>query len=1557
MHALVDPTSILGVLLFLRGTVNRYWFINNPGELSVQTMAPTRTILVDMPPTPTVLDTEGSLGPSVHLTLFSVLAMMSLVSGAIISFKKTPSFSSMIPLLITVFVVFSSVLGLNVSVVLHIVLEARNEISLATDIYTESVSLLVSILSTMGRVATLYGQQLLLKAFSNSELAAAHNVYQHIVNDVVKFSLPAVERGREGMEEVYRVLPYARVVALFTLLMALIFFIYNTCPCLIRAVINTTTRLIRGLPRTIFLLSKVIVKSAFFLFDIVDKFFIRSVFLCLRIVRVAFKLTGKLIRLIWQSIRHSRTPQVTPDSDDSCSHCLHCMCPRPIPEEDYVWDIELPDDSDRVSFKEIMLFLTLSLWIAGFASNKTRPISVAVVYAPSTVTSLIWSIKGLIFKIFLHLLAMTYETITSLQFILMASAYIVVKSRVRLAIPARKLAGWLWLAIYCAFTYVFARPQGQQAQPPVRNVESVMKTTQPVFVPPPTFRRGGEERKRLAEENKKRNAMRREQRSHRASGARGFNMGNRRRHGVNTHRRRTSIRLIEHGKRWDSFSGYNSWIYLLRARAWENQQTVVDFWLTQDSEAHGLQQTLAELLKTRDPWDKEVEFSRKNLRRQYLRLLFAHPYATESRDVDTHLWRATSYPFIARYKEGITSLDRTIYGPPREQQPRQQGGQQRVVEYRKLLQRFRQFLSEEEKFWVQLITRIRRVFALDDAQRALTALSIVPDDTSATATTAEGPTPRRNQHQFPPESNGVLAAAVTASSTQRQNKMTALGKALVRLGDIERYKEQYNEAGGRPRAGHEDGPPAVPQNRGRSRRGGSAGAGAAPAVVMPRMRNYEKAEQCYRQARLLMPHDGNSSHGLAILALYKKDKFDALVQYYRALCVRAPYEAAAENMQMTLNKALETWKGRQKERVHEEVKASASAEPPRVRVAAFEEKLVALHALFQTQCRRDDPASSLHVVSQQVTDDFKGLVSDRVLPAEMISKVIIMAQGALWRYRSTRQSSSSSHRRSSATSITSTESHIATHLLATHRALLEVGVAQLAEAPEDPSNQDLAQKITAELRRTLPALRLASKWSLGTAPGEHANGHTNTRSRDRRDRGRRSTGPGAPDVGVREFWNAFMQFSSALSRTFPLVRLPPMAVPFEEDVELGGFQPLKTFVSSGGRSGNGSKAPSVNSEVLPEQVHPNEEQLMRIRDLLMDAQALAAAEETPFVLDDGRFEPAAGQPESKPVVQHVIDTTLSQPARTNGEALGALTLQRDSVQEPPVAESDDDSMAETSRTDDDPVGDAFREALNGSDGEDEDDQDEIVWNLGTPTIPTKALVTTAEDLLKGLQRVGGHTRMPSAPQSQLLFGSGASGTSPSIWSTALDGNALKFQGAAAGTTVSQLYPLQQPNTLSQSPFTSPRSQSNGPDVALPVIPAQQPATFPSPAHQRVPSLSQGLPSLNSSQPFGFSGSYSSQTYPSGAAYSTGVPSAYADPVYPPASVAGFRQQYPPGYPMRPINHTRIPSVGQHTHRYGVGGRRDSTKSDAPSIYGPTLLTRPLEGGISIMSGPTSFVEV
>lgn len=54
---------------------------------------------------------------------------------------------------------------------------------------------------------------------------------------------------------------------------------------------------------------------------------------------------------------------------------------------------------------------------------------------------------------------------------------------------------------------------------------------------------------------------------------------------------------------------------------------------------------------------------------------------------------------------------------------------------------------------------------------------------------------------------------------------------------------------------------------------------------------------------------------------------------------------------------------------------------------------------------------------------------------------------------------------------------------------------------------------------------------------------------------------------------------------------------------------------------------------------------------------------------------------------------------------GDLSNQSDS------SDRDDDMMTEASRTDDDPVGDAFRQVMDGShDDIDDGDDDEIVWN-------------------------------------------------------------------------------------------------------------------------------------------------------------------------------------------------------------------------------------------------------
>ena len=308
----------------------------------------------------------------------------------------------------------------------------------------------------------------------------------------------------------------------------------------------------------------------------------------------------------------------------------------------------------------------------------------------------------------------------------------------------------------------------------------------------------------------------------------------------------------------------------------------------------------------------------------------------------------TSYAFISSYKQRIAALDRAMQNNQRNQQQQQQGqprqGNHGVVEHRKLVQRFRQFLADEEKFWTQLVLRLRRLFDLTEAQPALVALGLLTDSTDVTAPNlVEGTDTReavmhgatgRNHYQFPTEDPTV--SFVPTTPEERESRLAILNKALICLGDIARYRELYNESNGRPRAGQED---AVPGRRGRNRRGG------APDVP-PRPRTYDKAQQCYEQARLLVPYEGNPSHQLAILASYQKDSFSSLIHYYRALCVSQPYDTAAENLGTVLSKALEMW--RQRTRRERDKNTSVESQiPPRVRVETFKEKVVVLHALWR----------------------------------------------------------------------------------------------------------------------------------------------------------------------------------------------------------------------------------------------------------------------------------------------------------------------------------------------------------------------------------------------------------------------------------------------------------------------------------------------------------------------------------------------------------------------------------------------------------------------------------
>jgi hypothetical protein len=173
--------------------------------------------------------------------------------------------------------------------------------------------------------------------------------------------------------------------------------------------------------------------------------------------------------------------------------------------------------------------------------------------------------------------------------------------------------------------------------------------------------------------------------------------------------------------------------------------------------------------------------------------------------------------------------------------------------------------------------------------------------------------------------------------------------------------------------------------------------------------------------------------------------------------------------------------------------------------------------------------------------------------------------------------------------------------------LLEIGIREIQEGineagevggDEQQRPEKLAQRITGTFRRTLPALRIANKWVkanvryLQQYPLEDVQEPNASSS---------PTLPNAVRPSLASFWHAWSRFDNQLSEAFPLDLLPSISVDLEEDIDMKGFSPLR-WSSSGGPD-SGSRRPQGEKVAS---VHPNEEQLMRIGDLIVDNKYITA---------------------------------------------------------------------------------------------------------------------------------------------------------------------------------------------------------------------------------------------------------------------------------------------------------------------------------------------------------------
>lgn len=178
---------------------------------------------------------------------------------------------------------------------------------------------------------------------------------------------------------------------------------------------------------------------------------------------------------------------------------------------------------------------------------------------------------------------------------------------------------------------------------------------------------------------------------------------------------------------------------------------------------------------------------------------------------------------------------------------------------------------------------------------------------------------------------------------------------------------------------------------------------------------------------------------------------------------------------------------------------------------------------------------------------------------------------------------------------------ILAYLLDFMQTLLTVGLEQMregqaiSESVTSGGSNALAGFITAPFRRMLPAIHIASRWTR-----MHADLLSEASMDAQNKLGNESST--LLSLSLNGFYSVFAEFSSLVITMFPIEQLPSEDVALEEDVEVRGFLPFQK--DQRGRPG---VSPTWNKRDLSN-VHPNDEHLMRIRDLQRDAQFLTAAE-------------------------------------------------------------------------------------------------------------------------------------------------------------------------------------------------------------------------------------------------------------------------------------------------------------------------------------------------------------
>ncbi|KAL4399492.1 hypothetical protein ACI68E_003873 [Malassezia pachydermatis] len=628
------------------------------------------------------------------------------------------------------------------------------------------------------------------------------------------------------------------------------------------------------------------------------------------------------------------------------------------------------------------------------------------------------------------------------------------------------------------------------------------------------------------------------------------------------------------------------------------------------------------------PWDTDVAAARSALRASYVALLLSCTFTRAAQLVDTMIWSDTTYCFISTMRASLARLERQAQQAPTSKgdAPKQDRKSAKLKAYQTTMDDLLRFIDDESAFYAALLMQITRLFQLDELQDMLTTLRL--QDVS-----------------------GVQASDLTTPSTLRPDMLEAahmpayrhqlyetLQRLLIYLGDLARYREMHAVL-----------PPILAPRR----RGGE-----------PRSPDFARAVQLYHKAHLLLPDHGNPSNQLAVIATFVGDTFGATYQYYRALCVRMPFDKARHNLHRLLDKAFAAWSASAlRDEVLTAWRQAALEDSPGRRVpvptisarwsstADWFESVVQFHSLCALRADLDaawvlNDALLKHVLTMTEVHELRAVDYLRLV----VTGICASWLARLWRAPPHAKLAFAVGEPYSAHIPSDTidehvrhawESLLVCHVLGLLAALLAVNrhtlVSTLRAQPTSLSEPQLLS-VSRGLRRTLPAIRMGLKWVKGhvaymaqcrtqaaaaATELQQAVDTDEAASRLATDAvARLACMQRSVDARMTSFWSALIDFCNLLRAAYPFDLLPTVheasqdvgriRVHVAEDDDLRYLGPIRRAMQHGEES----------QYALPVQ-EPTDcasagSDYARITDILIDAKVMSESPSVDMAFDDTR---------------------------------------------------------------------------------------------------------------------------------------------------------------------------------------------------------------------------------------------------------------------------------------------------------------------------------------------------